>query len=283
MASGEVVSSAVVLLTNKECPWRCLMCDLWQDTTRASVPVGAIPRQLIQAARTWQDAGIVPYQVKLYNSGSFFDPAAIPPEDDAEIARHVSFASNIVVESHPRLVGGRTWRLRDRLAGSLEVAMGLETAHPGALQRLNKGFGLAHFAGAAEALQDEGVSMRAFLLVHPPFIENAEALSWLVKSAEFAFSHGATAISLIPTRPGNGAMDQLREAGVFSPPALSALEQAQRSVLASGGGRVFADTWNLEQFSTCSHCFETRRQRLQTINLTQMDLPPVTCSVCGGT
>ena len=41
----------------------------------------------------------------------------------------------MIVESHPSLVGERTWRLRDRLArGShttrLEVAMGLETAHP---------------------------------------------------------------------------------------------------------------------------------------------------------
>ena len=33
LASGDVADSGVVLLTNRECPWRCLMCDLWKDTT----------------------------------------------------------------------------------------------------------------------------------------------------------------------------------------------------------------------------------------------------------
>src|SRR5450432_590295 len=80
LASGAVVSSGVVLLTNKECPWRCLMCDLWRDTTTRSVPVGAIPRQIELARQTWSAAGVMPRQIKLYNSGSFFDSAAIPPE-----------------------------------------------------------------------------------------------------------------------------------------------------------------------------------------------------------
>jgi hypothetical protein len=31
-SAGRIVSSAVILLTNKECPWRCLMCDLWKNT-----------------------------------------------------------------------------------------------------------------------------------------------------------------------------------------------------------------------------------------------------------
>ena len=31
-ASGEVVPVATVFLTNRECPWRCLMCDLWKNT-----------------------------------------------------------------------------------------------------------------------------------------------------------------------------------------------------------------------------------------------------------
>src|SRR5215472_85778 len=30
--SGHVVTSGTILLANKECPWRCLMCDLWKHT-----------------------------------------------------------------------------------------------------------------------------------------------------------------------------------------------------------------------------------------------------------
>src|SRR5271155_4766982 len=39
-AEGEVVSVATVFLTNRECPWRCLMCDLWKNTLLQAVPVG---------------------------------------------------------------------------------------------------------------------------------------------------------------------------------------------------------------------------------------------------
>ena len=45
-ATGEVVPVATVFLTNRECPWRCLMCDLWRNTLTENVPAGAIPAQI---------------------------------------------------------------------------------------------------------------------------------------------------------------------------------------------------------------------------------------------
>jgi len=282
LASGAVAASGVVLLTNRECPWRCLMCDLWKDTTRQSVPVGAIPRQVERAVRTWSDAGTLPVQVKLYNSGSFFDPAAIPPADYAPVAARLAFARHVIVESHPLLVGDRARELRDLLSGSLEVALGLETAHPEVLAKLNKKFDLAQFARAAEFLAAERIALRAFLLVNPPFLDERSGLEWTVKSAAFAFACGATAVTLIPTRGGNGAMERLRASGEFVPPTLAMLEAAQRSALALGRGRVFADTWGLEPFSICPHCLAARRERLETVNRTQRDEPPIPCAVCGG-
>ncbi len=281
LASGEVADSGVVLLTNRECPWRCLMCDLWQETTRETVPEGAITRQVETAVRTWAAAGPLPAQVKLYNSGSFFDPAAIPPADYAPVAKHISFARHVVVESHPLLVGDRTRALRDLLAGSLEVAMGLETAHPEVLEKLNKKFDLAQFARAAAFLAAERIALRVFLLVHPPFLDARAGREWVMRSAEFAFACGATAVTLIPTRTGNGALDRLRDSGELVAPTLAMLEDAQRAALALGRGRVFADTWGLESFSTCPHCFAARRERLEAVNLTQRAAPSVRCVVCG--
>jgi hypothetical protein len=281
MESGQVARSGVIFLTNKECPWRCLMCDLWKNTTGRTVPAGAIPRQIDFALRTWRQEGVI-QQIKLYNSGSFFDSAAIPPGDYPAIARKVAFAQHILVESHPRLAGPRALRLRDLLAGSLEVAMGLETAHPGVLERLNKKFNLTHFVQAAGFLRKERIAVRAFVLVNPPFTSEAEGLEWAVKSADFAFSCGASVVSLIPTRAGNGAMDRLFKAGEFSPPRLSTLERAVQSAMALKKGRVFADTWNLEPLSSCATCLEPRRQRLHAINLAQRDLPPFRCPACNG-
>jgi len=280
LASGTVVDSGVILLTNRECPWRCLMCDLWKDTTRASVPEGAIPRQVEFAVRKWSDAGPLPAQVKLYNSGSFFDSAAIPPADYAPVARRIAFARHVVVESHPLLVGDRARVLRDLLSGSLEVALGLETAHPEVLEKLNKKFDLAQFARAAEFLAAEQIALRAFILVNPPFLDEQSGLEWAVKSAEFAFACGAGAVTLIPTRTGHGAMERLRESGEFVAPTLATLEAAQRAALALGRGRVLADTWDLEEFSACPRCFAARRERLETVNLTQRDLPSLHCEAC---
>ena len=281
-AAGAVVSSGVVLLTNKECPWRCLMCDLWKDTTTYSVPVGAIPRQIDFALTAWEARGLLPVQVKLYNSGSFFDPAAIPPEDYAVIADKVAFAQNNVVEFHPRLIGHLTFHLRDLVSGSLEVAMGLETAHPETLERLNKNFDLTQFAQAAELLRREKIALRAFVLVKPPFMDEAEGLEWAVKSADFAFSCGASAVSLIPTRPGNGAMERLLASGEFVPPQLRTLERALDGALALKKGRVFADTWGLDPFSACPKCFAARQRRLHAINLAQEPQAIVQCPDCDG-
>jgi len=278
-AAGRVVSSGTILLTNKECPWRCLMCDLWKNTLTETVPPGAIPAQIDFAL-----AGLKarPKQIKLYNSGSFFDPAAIPLVDYPNIARAVEFAENVVVESHPRLIGDKALRFRDLLCGPLEVALGLETIHPQVLPRLNKKFELSHFVHATEFLRREGIAMRAFVLIKPPFMNDAEGLEWAVKSAAFAFSWGASVVTLIPTRGGNGAMERLQEMGEFMPPSLATVERALELALTLPGGRVFADTWDLERFSACSACLEKRRQRLHAINLSQKLLPAIDCPLCRG-
>src|SRR5688572_16212132 len=74
---------AVVLLTNRECPFHCLMCDLWKNTLDEKVPPGAISRQIDHALSHLPAAG----HVKLYNSGNFFDPQAIPPDEFPDIAQ----------------------------------------------------------------------------------------------------------------------------------------------------------------------------------------------------
>ena len=161
--------------------------------------------------------------------------------------------------------------------------MGLETVHPQVLPRLNKKFELAHFLQAAGFLRDNGIAVRAFVLVKPPFMDEAEGLEWAVKSAAFALSCGATVVSLIPTRSGNGALDRLMAAGEFSPPRLATLEKTlELALTVRGDGRIFADTWDLEQFSNCPACFEKRRQRIHAMNLSQRILPSVDCPACGG-
>jgi radical SAM enzyme (TIGR01210 family) len=239
--------------------------------------LGAIPKQI---ERALDELGSRPEQLKLYNSGSFFDQAAIPLSDYEPIAKAVSFARHVVVESHPLLIGPRALRFRDALSGSLEVAIGLETVAPQVLPKLNKRFDLDDFARAAEFLRKHGIGLRVFLLVRPPFMAEAEVVDWTVKSAEFAFQCGASIVSLIPTRPGNGALEALIQSGEFSPPSLAMLEQALEAVLGLKQGRAVGDIWDLERFSNCRACFPGRKSRLETMNLTQTFMPRVRCGRC---
>jgi radical SAM enzyme (TIGR01210 family) len=275
-ATAEVVPVATVFLTNKECPWHCLMCDLWRNTLTEGVPIGAIPTQIDYALHRLPPAR----QIKLYNSGSFFDLQAVPLEDYRVIAKQVAAFERVIVESHPALIGENCFRFRDQLAGRLEVAMGLETAHPDVLARLNKRMTIDQFAAAATLLRKQEIDMRVFILVKPPFMGEDEALEWAKRSLDFAFDCGATAASLIPTRGGNGAMEELAAAGEFSPPQLATLEAAIEYGLSLHRGRVFADLWEAKTTGNCPHCYDQRISRLRAMNLQQAVLSSISCSSC---
>jgi len=239
----EMLPVNTVFLTNRECPWRCLMCDLWKNTLTTTVPPGAIPAQIEYALARLAPAPVI----KLYNSGSFFDPGAIPVADYPAVANLLTNYQRVIVESHPALIGDNCFRFRDMIAGQLEVAMGLETVHPEVLARLNKRMTLDQFAAAAHRLRTNGIDLRVFILVKPPFLSEEEALYWAQRSLDFAFDCGATAATLIPTRGGNGAMEVLSANGDFAPPRVETLEAALEYGLKLKRGRVFLDPWGLEK------------------------------------
>ncbi len=270
---GSISSIATIFLTNRECPWRCLMCDLWQNTLSESVPPGAIPAQIDYALARLPGAR----QIKLYNSGSFFDPRAVPVEDFPAVAARIKAFERVIVESHPALIGEPAVQFQGLLPAPLEVAMGLETVHPDILPRLNKRMSLRQFADAAAFLRAHGIALRVFVLVKPPFLAEEEALHWAARSVDFAFDCGATAVTLIPTRGGNGAMEELSKNGEFSPPQMATLESAFSYGLGLGRGRVFVDLWDLHPDGSCLLCHDKRVQRLQAMNLRQTILPPAIC------
>jgi radical SAM enzyme (TIGR01210 family) len=278
---GGTVEVATVFLTNRECPWRCVMCDLWRNTLAETVPEGAIAAQLRHALAGLPPPGERARHLKLYNSGSFFDPRAVPPAEHPEIARLAAPFARVVVECHPALVGERCRSFRDLLGGELEVAMGLETVHPEVLPRLNKRMTLVQFRRAAEFLATARIGLRVFILVRPPWLSEAEGIEWAKRSLDFARSCGASVCSLIPTRAGNGALEALAAAGEFAPPSLAALEAVLEYGLRWGTGRVLADLWDAGLFARCAACSAARIERVRQMNATQRVQPPVArCAQC---
>ena len=278
---GGRLSALTVFLAGAECPFTCVFCDLWRETLDGATPPGALPFQ-IRKALSAAGPPLGPAAVKLYNASNFFEPRAVPPDDEAEISELVAPFARVTVECHPRLVGDRCLRFAERLAGGLEVAMGLETIHPEALPRLGKGMTLADFDRAAEILRQSGIGLRAFVLVAPPFTPPDEAVEWSVRSAEHAFEQGAERVSLIPVREGHGALEILRQTGDFHPPRLEHLEEALERCLALGGGIVTADLWDARRCASCPECADARLDRLDRMNRTGRAEPRIACSVCKG-
>ena len=158
--------------------------------------------------------------------------------------------------------------------------MGLETVHPQILAKLNKRMTTEQFAAAASTLRKNDIDLRVFILVKPPFMREEEALDWAARSLDFAFDCGATAATLIPTRGGNGAMEELATIGEFAPPRLATLEAAVVYGLALKRGRVFVDLWDVNEVTECPDCSHTRISRLRAMNLQQTILKPVACKTC---
>jgi archaeosine synthase beta-subunit len=298
--SGETVSVATIFLTNRQCPWRCIYCDLWKNTLTETVPLGALPAQIdfalaqlgmneLREPFAGQESQIgatrpsATKQIKLYNAGSFFDPQAIPPEDVPAIAQRVRRFERVIVECHPALIGAPAVQFRDLLGENtkLEVALGLEIADDAILARLNKRMSLAMFARAAQFLCEHDIAVRAFIMVKPPFVRSEdEALRLARHSIDFAFNAGATAVSLIPARFGTEELAVLAARGDFAPPKFATLEAALDYGVGLGRGRVFADLWDLEKFADCPRCHPARHKRLSGMNLQQRVLPRAACTGC---
>lgn len=275
-AAGLVESVATLFLTNRECPFRCVMCDLWKHTTNETIPRGAIPEQIAFALARLPSAR----HIKLYNSGNFFDAQAIPPEDHPAIARLVAPFATVIVENHPKLCSETCLRFQESIPGEFEIALGLETAHPQALAALNKQMTLGDFNRAATFLTSHGIAVRAFVLLQLPGLSEGESVEWAVRSVEQAFAAGARCCTVIPTRTGNGLMEELLAANQFILPRLSSLEAVLEAALKLSGGRTFVDLWDIERLFRCQSCGPARARRLAEMNHTQRILPPVICD-CG--
>ncbi len=273
-SSGNIEDIGIIFLTNKECPFHCLMCDLWKNTTDKSVPIGAIPNQIKWALTKMPKVK----HLKLYNSGSFFDKKAIPEEDYEKIATLLSNFETVIVESHPKFINKKCLHFNNLLKAKLEVAIGLETVHPEVIKKLNKQMTLDDFKNSVVFLSKNNIKSRAFILLRPPFLSENEGVYWAKKSIDFAFETGIESCTIIPVRAGNGAMDFLQEKGDFSVPTIQSLENVLEYGVNQNKGNVFADVWDLQLFSNCDTCLNERIERITNININQRVIEKVTCS-----
>ena len=275
---GRIERALTVFLSGAECPFTCSFCDLWRFTIDGPTPPGALTTQLEKVLDTLDRP--VPDRLKLYNASNFFDERAVPSEDLAGIARLAAPFTAVTVESHASTIGPRTLAFAQRIPGRLEVAVGLETIHPVATAQLNKRLDLARFDLAACFLSENGIDLRAFVLLGAPYVPVEESIAWTVRAVEYAVERGASIVSIIPVRGGNGEMERLQAVGEFTPPTLSQLEDALDLCSHITAAVVTVDTWDLERLPTCEHCRTERIERLRRLNQSGNASPRIVCQAC---
>jgi archaeosine synthase beta-subunit len=275
---GRIEQTLTVFLTGAECPFTCSFCDLWRWTIDGPTPPGALTHQLTGVLEKVDAASVD--RVKLYNASNFFDERAVPVEDVEGIAALTAPFAAVTVESHAATIGPRTLTLARKIPARLEVAMGLETIHPGASEQINKRLDLARFNSAARFLLDNGMDLRVFVLLGAPYIPVDESVDWTVRTVEYAVSRGASVVSIIPVRGGNGEMERLHALGHYTPPTLRQLEDALDRCSQFTASVVTADLWDGERFEACPHCASARIERMRRINVTGQPAPQTECAMC---
>ena len=275
---GHVEQVLTVFLAGAECPFACSFCDLWQWTIDGPTPPGALTAQLDAVLRSFHEKSAD--RIKLYNASNFFDPRAVPPEDVSGIARLVEPFSGVTVESHASMIGRRSVEFARSISGRLEVAIGLETIHPVALQESNKRLDLSRFDRAVSFLKENDVDVRVFVLLGAPFVPSGEAVEWTVRTVEYAVDRGASMVSIVPVRAGNGELERLRSLGVFAPPTLVQLEDVMAESQRFHSAGVTADLWDIQRLPSCDHCKDSRVNRLRRANLTGKLEGCVHCNHC---
>jgi len=276
---GKIERALTVFLAGAECPFTCSFCDLWRWTIDGPTPPGALTRQLESVLQALDDPA--PDRLKLYNASNFFDQRAVPSEDLLGIATLAASFAAVTVESHANTIGPKTLAFARQIPGRLEVAAGLETIHPVAAAQLNKRLDLAHFDSAARFLSENGVDLRVFVLLGAPYVRAEESVAWTVRTVEYAVERGASVVSIIPVRGGNGEMERLQALGHFAPPTLSQLEAALDGCLQFTRTVVTADLWDVERIPACERCRSERIERLRRLNVTGRSEPRIACTMCG--
>jgi hypothetical protein len=169
--------------------------------------------------------------VKLFTSGSFLDQDEVPIDVRDAILSELRGTPKVIVESRPEFVTPEVCKDIARTNEHIEVAIGLETSNDRIRSNyVNKGFSFRDFVTASEAALANGFTVKAYLLLKPPFLTEREAVEDAAQSVRDAAPHAGTiSLNLCNVQKGT-FVEALWKKGLYRPPWLwSAVEVLKRT------------------------------------------------------
>jgi len=218
--NGKTREERVLILRTRGCSWSyhsgCSMCGYWDDT---NPNIGR--DDLFSQASSFLERFPRGEVLKIFTSGSFFDPVEVHPDFQKMMVEEVLKGYEfLVVETRPEYVRKASEWI-GKYSGRMQVAIGLESTDPLILRRsVNKNYDLSDFIGAAAALHSIGISVRTYLLLKPPFLTEGEAIADTIKSAREVAPY-SDFLSINPVDIQRGTfVESLYKEGNYRPPWL---------------------------------------------------------------
>jgi radical SAM enzyme (TIGR01210 family) len=227
-----VVQSLTIILNTGGCRWAraggCTMCGYVAESVEGgSVAHEDLMTQVQHCLDHEADNADEPSPlVKIYTSGSFLDEREVPAETRQAVAETFGDRDRIVVESLPDFVDRE--KVGEFVAEGLhtDVAVGLETATDRVRHDcVNKYFDFADFEAAcaearAAATDDTTAGVKAYLLMKPPFLTEAEAVEDMKRSVRrCAGVEGCHTVSMNPCNVQRHTMvEDIYHADGYRPP-----------------------------------------------------------------
>ncbi len=248
---NEVLECLTLILKSGGCMWSaCRMCSYRHERYGAEsgdALLGHLRAQLIWVMNEYNPADYL--MVKIFTSGSFFDPREVPPEFLADVA--AAFKGKLVIaETRPEFIRQEVLdpfieALDDgRWKRPLYCAIGLETSNDTIREKcINKGFSFRDFRDAAGRARAAGAGVKAYLLLKPLFLTEREAVEDMKTSVADTVPF-AEMISMNPcTVQRDTELEYYWKRGAYRPPylwsVLTLLEAAPIHVTCDpiGGGQ----------------------------------------------
>ena len=212
----------------------CTMCGFARDSATVPPSSDELIAQFRNALSRRPDGK---FMVKIFTSGSFLDVSEVPPEVRSVILEELDSdpdVSKVLIETRPEFVTHKTIAAcKDRIRKDFEIAIGVETSSDEIRDVcINKGFLFEDFIRASEIAHRNDATVKAYLLLKPPFLSEGAAIRDMVRSVRDVSGYSeAVSINLCNVQRGT-FVSKLQRRGEYRPPwlwsAIAVLRDAKR-------------------------------------------------------
>jgi radical SAM enzyme (TIGR01210 family) len=276
LLDGKPISALTVIFQTSGCRWNnCTMCGYVYDSSQKPPSHDELMKQFEYAMSRCKDEEVI---VKIFTSGSFLDDGEIDAATRKEMLSHLgadSRVKKVIAETRPEYVTQeKLSEARAALGKSFEVAIGLETSNDVIRKDcINKGFSFLDFVRASNAARQEGVSVKAYLLLKPSLLSEGTAMKDTIQSINDAAPYAGTmSVNLCNVQKGT-LVDEMFERGDYRPPWLwSAVEVLKKGKEASPNTAIMSDPVGAGSARgpyNCGKCDKDVAEAIRVFSLTQ--------------